>query len=306
MASASVRPTHKAKSVEYTHATILVPSSEKPIFELSDIPDFMGDINNDFMNKALIPKEPSDTKYMVVVVKHGGKYYLKTLDDQRAFEMPASGRIDDLSYPSDKELALIPYDAGMFDVPLSCDPFKGSTVEEFKKSFEIKKYLYSYFNETNTNLRNEKKDQLAIIPNYLFVPFYDERFSLTILLYNNVINEFIYSKIGCLKNQNTGKITDTICFNYKYETLQKNIKPYRFSSVVGLCIPPSYFYYKQLIGGAETSFKEYIHKMSDLVILDKCPETSQGGGSSLKKSRKTQKRHKKTGKSRNHTITGPM
>ena len=186
----------------------------------------------------------------------------------------------------------------------------GSTVEDFKKSFEIKKYLYSYFNETNTNLRKETKYQLAIIPNYLFVPFYDERLSLTILLYNNVINEFIYSEIGCLKNQNSGKITDTICFNYKYETLQKKIKPYQFSSVVSSCIPPSYFYYKELIGGTETRIKEYIHKMSDLVILDKCPEPSQptmngGGGSSLKKSRKTQKRHKKTGKSRNHTITGP-
>ena len=122
-AAANAPPPHKAKTVEYTHATILVPSSEKPIFELSDIPDFMGDINNDFMNKALIPKETSEedkNKYRVVVVKHGGKYYLKTLDDQRAFEMPATGRIDDLSYPSDKELALIPYDAGMFDVPLSC------------------------------------------------------------------------------------------------------------------------------------------------------------------------------------------
>jgi len=34
---------------------------------------------------------------------------LKTLDDQRVFEIPASGRIDDLAYPSDKDLVLIQY-----------------------------------------------------------------------------------------------------------------------------------------------------------------------------------------------------
>lgn len=256
-------------------------------------------MNTNFKQKALIPKAPSDAEYRVVVVKHEGKYYLKTLDDQRVFEMPATGRLDDLAYPTNKELVLINYDPNDFGEHNEVVNKKCDTENEFIQHFTENKsiYLYLYFNIVNKYLRDENKTQITTIPTYLFIPYYDHTNSNSknIVLYNSLTNKFDNKSIPVLEG---GMPTRDICLKYKINEISKQIKLYKFDSIVQYMMPPAYFYYKEKLGDTERKEKQYIHELIDLKILDKCQESAQGGGSSRKKSRKLQKRNQKHSKTR--------